>query len=62
MSKDEIKSEINKVLDHLSDKALSDLLSFLQNLESKQSISLLDKSTLQKILTEDEDLLHKLAR
>ncbi|KIC91272.1 hypothetical protein [Flavihumibacter sp. ZG627] len=62
MSKDEIKSEINKVLDHLSDKALSDLLTFLQNLERKQSISLLDKSTLQKILTEDEDLLHKLAR
>ena len=62
MSKDEIKSEINKVLDRFSDKALSDLLSFLKNIENNQSISLLDISTLEKILTEDEDLLKKLAK
>ena len=62
MSKDEIKSEINKVLDRLSDKTLSDLLSFLKNIENNQSISLLDLSTLEKILTEDEDLLKKLAK
>ena len=62
MSKDEIKSEINKVLDHLSDKTLADLLSLLKNIENKQSISLFDKSTLEKILTEDEDLLKKLAK
>ncbi|HJS55397.1 MAG TPA: hypothetical protein VJ765_12665 [Chitinophagaceae bacterium] len=62
MSKDEIKFEINKVLDNLSDKTLSDLLSFLKNIETKQSVSLLDKSTLEKILSEDEDLLKKLAK
>ena len=62
MSKDEIKSEINKVLDRFSDKTLSDLLSFLKNIETNQSFSLLDKSTLEKILTEDEDLLKKLAK
>jgi hypothetical protein len=62
MSKDEIKSEINKVLDHLSDKTLADLLSLLKNIENKQSISLFDKSTLEKILTEDEGLLKKLAK
>ena len=62
MSKDEIKSEINKVLDRFSDKTLADLLSFLKNIETNQSFSLLDKSTLEKILTEDEDLLKKLAK
>ena len=62
MSKDEIKSEINKVLDRFSDKTLSDLLSFLKNIENNQSFSLLDKTTLEKILTEDEDLLKKLAK
>ena len=62
MSKDEIKSEINKVLDRFSDKTLSDLLSFLKNIENNQSISVLDISTLRKILTEDEDLLKKLAK
>ena len=62
MSKDEIKSEINKVLDRFSDKTLSDLLSLLKNIENNQSFSLLDKSTLEKILTEDEDLLKKLAK
>jgi len=62
MSKDEIKSEINKVLDRFSDKTLSDLLSLLKNIENDKSFSLLDKSTLEKILTEDEDLLKKLAK
>lgn len=62
MSKDEIKSEINKVLDRFSDKTLSDLLSFLKNIDNNQSFSLLDKTTLEKILTEDEDLLKKLAK
>lgn len=62
MSKDEIKSEINKVLDRFSDKTLADLLSLLKNIENNQSFTLLDKSTLEKILTEDEDLLKKLAK
>jgi hypothetical protein len=62
MSKDEIKSEINKVLDRFSDKTLSDLLSFLKNIVTNQSFSLLDRSTLEKILTEDEDLLKKLGK
>ena len=62
MSKDEIRSEINKVLDRFSDKTLSDLLSLLKNIENNQTFSLLDKSTLEKILTEDEDLLKKLAK
>lgn len=62
MSKDEIKYEINKVLDLLPDKALEDLLSFLKNIENHNSDLFLDKSRLQRILNEDKDLLQKLAQ
>jgi hypothetical protein len=62
MSKDEIKYEINKVLDLLPDKALEDLLSFLKNVEGKSNDSLLDSSRLKRILTEDKELLQKLAQ
>jgi hypothetical protein len=62
MSKDEIRYEINKVLDLLPDKALEDLLSFLKNIETKSKDSLLDSSRLKKILTEDKELLQKLAQ
>jgi len=62
MSKDEIKYEINKVLDLLPDKALSDLLSFLKNLENKPEKPFLDTAQLQKILKEDKELLQKLAQ
>jgi hypothetical protein len=62
MSKDEIKYEINKVLDLLPDKALEDLLSFLKNVEGKSNDSLLDNLRLERILTEDKELLQKLAQ
>jgi hypothetical protein len=62
MSNDEIKYEINKVLDLLPDKTLADLLSFLKNIESNHSDIFLDKSRLQRILNEDKDLLQKLAQ
>ena len=62
MSKDEIKYEINKVLDLLPDKALEDLLSFLKNVGDKSSDSLLDSSRIKRILTEDKELLQKLAQ
>ena len=62
MSKEEIKQEINKVLDHLSDKTLQDILSFLKSIEGKQTFSLADHATLDKILSEDKDLLEKLAK
>ena len=62
MSKDEIKYEINKVLDNLPDNALQELLSYLKDIEGKQTVSLLDKLTIEKILTEDKNLLQKLAQ
>lgn len=61
MSTNEIKNEINKVLDRFSDKALQDLLSFLKSVESKDSISLLQGENFKRILSEDKELLAKLA-
>ena len=62
MSKDEIKYEINKILDLLPDKALEDLLSILKNTENHTSELFLDRSRLQRILSEDKELLEKLAQ
>lgn len=62
MSKEEIKSEINKVLDKLPDKTLEAILSLLRNIGNNTSLTLLDKSNLEKILSEDKDLLEKLAK
>lgn len=61
MSTEEIKYEINKVLDNLSDNTLEELLKFLKGIEAKNS-SLLNPASLQKILTEDKELLQKLAQ
>ena len=62
MSKKEIKDEISKVLDHFSDKALSELLKFLKELDSKNKVTISSTASLQRILQEDKDLLAKLAQ
>ena len=62
MSKDEIKYEINKVLDHFSDKALAELLAFLKELDTRKEEKILVSSSLTKILIEDKELLAKLAQ
>jgi hypothetical protein len=62
MSKDEIKYEINKMLDHFSDEALKELLTFLKQLEPQQKNNFLNSDDLQKILSDDKQLLEKLAQ
>jgi hypothetical protein len=62
MSKDEIKYEINRVLDGLSNDALHELLSFLKQLEEKHPLYKLDADKFNSILEEDEELLKKLAQ
>ncbi|HRO48469.1 hypothetical protein [Agriterribacter sp.] len=62
MSKDEIKYEITKVLDRFSDKALEDILAFLKSVEDKHRTAIFNSDILQKILSEDKDLLQKLAK
>jgi hypothetical protein len=62
MSKDEIRYEINKVLGQLSDKSLKDLLDFLKKVERRKTSTLFDGDNLKKILSEDKELLEKLAK
>ncbi len=62
MSKEEIKLEINKVLDNLSDKSLKEILTILKNIKYKQELSINDSALIEKILSEDKDLLAKLAK
>ena len=62
MSKEEIKYEINKVLDHFSDQALQELLIFLKELDSKEKDKNTLTPTIAKILLEDKELLIKLAQ
>ena len=62
MSKEEIKYEISKLLDHFSDQALQELLTFLKGLDSKKSNNVKMTPTLAKILLEDKELLIRLAQ
>jgi hypothetical protein len=63
MSKDEIKYEINKVLDRFSDKSLEDLLAFLKGIDdNEQTTNIFNSDTVQKILSQDKELLQKLAK
>jgi hypothetical protein len=62
MSKDEIKYEINKVLDLLPDEALAELLAFLHKLGRRGEYSILDEEEFTKLLLEEEALLTRLAK
>lgn len=62
MSKDELRSEIIKVLEKFSDKALEELYSYLKKLQNADASLLSNPKDLKRILSEDKELLQKLAR
>ena len=62
MSKDELRSQINKVLEKFSDKALEELYSYLKKLQDSDASILSNPEDLKRILSEDKQLLQKLAR
>jgi hypothetical protein len=61
MSKDQIKYEINQVLDQFSDSALEELLVFLKELENKRAKGI-NQQHLNQVFTEDQELLTRLAQ
>jgi len=61
MSKEEIKYEIRKVLDQFPEDALGEILALLKKLEAKKMEGAI-KSSLDKILLEDKELLTRLAQ
>jgi hypothetical protein len=62
MSKNEVKEQINKVLDNVSDEALESILNYLKELISKSENDLILSNNLNKILSEDKEVLERLAK
>lgn len=58
----EIKKEINKALDQVPEKFLVDILDLIKEVQLDKSSNSTLPSNFKKILSEDSDLLHKLAQ
>ena len=62
MTTTQIKKEIGKVLDRVPEKLLQDILELLKEVESEKTSNNKLASNLKKILSEDHELLNKLAQ
>ncbi|MFA6086011.1 hypothetical protein [Mucilaginibacter sp.] len=62
MTTTEIRDEIHKVLDQVPEEALPDVLGFLKELQVHSSDKIKLANNLKKILSEDRELLEKLAK
>ena len=62
MTTTEIKKEIHKVLDQVPDNLLADVLIIMKEVQTQKITKLTLTSNFNKILTEDSELLHKLAQ
>jgi hypothetical protein len=62
MTSKEIKSEIQKSLDKVPESVLQDILDFLKHAENQTSEKLSIAKNLRDILTEDKQLLERLAK
>ena len=62
MSKNEIKEEINKVLDRAPDEVLESILDYLKELLSIDSNKSILTNNLNTILHEDKEVLDKLSK
>lgn len=61
ITKTQIQSEIKKVLDNVPESVLQDILDFLKQLQNQPVEKVRLTNDLRKILSEDKDLLEKLA-
>jgi|GEM_PF-2922826 len=62
MPKNPVKEEINKGLDKASVVALESILNYLKELLSKSESDLILSNNLNKIRSEDKEVLERLAR
>jgi uncharacterized membrane protein len=62
MTKTQIQSEIQKALNSVPESVLMDVLTFLKELQDQPEEKMRLTSNLRKILSEDKDLLEKLAQ
>ena len=61
MSTTEIKTEIQKVLDHVPESVLQSVLDYLKSVIHTKADSVQMANNLRQILLEDKELLQKLA-
>jgi len=62
MTKTQLKSEIQKVLDSVPESVLQDVLDFLKELQDQPEDKVRLTNNLRKILSEDKALLERLAQ
>lgn len=58
----QIKTEIQKVLDEVPENVLLDILNYLKQVQDQSHDQIVLGNNLKKILTEDRELLEKLAQ
>jgi hypothetical protein len=62
MSRDELKEELDKVLESLPDELLEDVLDYIKVLIANPSNNIQLTSNLREIINEDKGLLQRLAQ
>jgi hypothetical protein len=62
MTTSEIKSEIQKTLDHIPESVLQDVLEYLKQIQGHAADTIKLTKNLRDILSEDKELLEKLAK
>jgi hypothetical protein len=62
MTKTEIKMEIQKVLDNVPENLLHDILELLKDLQNESTEQIQITHSLRQILSEDKELLDRLAK
>ncbi len=62
MTTRQIKSRINKVLDNIPENVLEEILSYLEEIQGMSADKIVMSQRLRKILSEDKELLEKLAQ
>jgi hypothetical protein len=62
MSKNEVKEQINKVLDNAPDEVLESILDYLKELLLKSKSEVMLANNLNKILHEDKEVLERLSQ
>jgi len=62
MSREEVKTAINQLLDNTPEQVLQELYTYLKSVQGKSEQSVSLSQNLRTILTEDKELLERLAQ
>ncbi|MGM0580328.1 MAG: hypothetical protein ACQETL_06595 [Bacteroidota bacterium] len=62
MSREEVKTAINEMLENIPEEALQDVFDYLKSVQDKSSASITLSKNLRTILKEDKELLERLAK